>query len=457
MTITRRIALASAGAVAIAVVVMAAVSFYFASAQFMSEIDASLTDRVTAYAELSSLEIPDRGGSRSPLLGLTSQLPRRAEADFDTTYIQVVTERGTINIGEDQLALPLIEGPVPLNTVTYRSEWVDGVHLRIAATAIEDPRRVVQVGRPLGEIDEALSGLALLLTVGGALGVVVAAGLGYIVAKSAVRPIGTLEGEITDIAHTQSFGRRIGITGTDEVAQLAAAFNELLAELEASRAEQTRLVRDAGHELRTPLTALRTNLEILQRHEVPADERGRMLAAAHAEVEELSLLVAEVVDLATDRYTEEEPTAFALREVVEDVAERVQRRSGRDVIVESDASTVVAKRGAITRAVSNIVANADKWAPVETPITVSVHDGRIEVADRGPGIAAGDLDRVFDRFYRSAAARSTPGSGLGLSIVDQIVTNHGGAVFANNGPDGGAVVGFDLPVAEHDFEDSPAS
>jgi two-component system sensor histidine kinase MprB len=249
----------------------------------------------------------------------------------------------------------------------------------------------------------------------------------------------------------------VDVHGTDEVAQLGLAFNVLLDELESARAQQARLVRDAGHELRTPLTALRTNLEILQRHEVPAEERSRMLASAHAEVEELTELVAEVVDLATDRYDEEPVSTVSLDEIVGSVADRIKRRTGREIITTSDQSTVEGKPAALTRAVTNIVANADKWCPVGEPITVTIDRGTVTVSDSGPGFTDADIDHVFERFYRSDDARATPGSGLGLSIVEQIVQDHGGTVFARNRRAGtGAIVGFTLAESRADT-DSPAS
>jgi two-component system sensor histidine kinase MprB len=278
------------------------------------------------------------------------------------------------------------------------------------------------------------------------LGITVAGGLGLLVARSALKPIDELRGSISDIAVSGSVTDRLDVTGTDEIAELAVAFNELLGEIEASKADQVRLVRDAGHELRTPLTALRTNLEILQRHDVPAAERAAMIDAAHFEVAELSALVTEVVDLATDRYEEEDATDVELGDVVTEVAERAKRRNGRLVAIEDDGSVVRVKRDAIERAISNIVSNADKWTPSGETIVVRIDSGVVTVTDSGPGFDAGDVDHVFERFYRSSEARALPGSGLGLSIVAQIIDDHDGTVFARNRGDGtGAVVGFTLP------------
>ncbi len=334
MTITRRIALVAAAAVAVTVFVASVAAFFGARSQILGQIDESLVERVELYSQISSFDIPRNGNTsaRDPLAGLAALLPRQVRADFDTTYIQIATPRGEINFSANELILPTPESStLTVGEVDLRSVWVDGVHVRIAALAETQPARIVQVGRPLAEADETLAGLAILLLVGSALGILFAAGLGYVVARSAIKPIGVLEHEITDIASSKTLGGRVEVTGTDEVAQLGLAFNELLDELESAKAQQARLVRDAGHELRTPLTALRTNLEILQRHEVPQEDRARMLESAHAEVEELTELVAEVVDLATDRYDEEPVSTVSLAEIVGAVADRTQRRNGREV------------------------------------------------------------------------------------------------------------------------------
>jgi two-component system sensor histidine kinase MprB len=171
-----------------------------------------------------------------------------------------------------------------------------------------------------------------------------------------------------------------------------------------------------------------------------------MIDAAHSEVAELSALVTEVVDLATDRYEEEDAVDVQLFDLVAEVAERAKRRNGRNVAIEDDGSVVHVKKDAIERAISNIVVNADKWAPEGEAIVVMIDAGSVTVTDSGPGFDGADVDHVFERFYRSSEARSMPGSGLGLSIVAQIIDDHGGTVFARNRSDGpGAVVGFTLP------------
>ncbi|MCZ7532220.1 MAG: HAMP domain-containing histidine kinase [Acidimicrobiia bacterium] len=470
MTIRRRIALASAAAVAVTVVIISVVTYLGARAQVLGPIDDSLATRIEGYAAVPVIELfgvlsigPD-GSVRIPRPRFPRDVGglfgRATPVEFDAAYVQIIHDGRVINIGEDTLELPL-PNPASLSpdTIHFRSIWISGSHIRIAALSLPSEDTVLQVGRPLTEADETLRRFAWMLAIAGALGVMLAGGLGWIVARSAVKPIAELEDSIAGIANDRALGARLAVKGTDEVAQLATAFNELLSELDSAKQQQTRLVRDAGHELRTPLTALRTNLEILQRHDVRGEERMRMLNAAHAEVEELSALVAEVVDLATDRYEEEPISSVLLAEVVGVVAERTMRRNGRSIVIDADDTTIEGKPVALERAVANIVSNADKWSPPNADISVVVETGSVTVRDSGPGFSESDIGHVFERFYRSDTARSTPGSGLGLSIVEQIVTDHGGYVFARNRTDGsGAEVGFVLPQSAHSHSQiSPTS
>jgi two-component system, OmpR family, sensor histidine kinase MprB len=441
VTIRRRITVAAAVAVGVAVVVISLGAFLAARHQLLTPIDDSLARRAEAIGRVPAGDLGRRLRPNGSVF-----LPGRP-GEFDVVYYQIGFPNGsTVNIGTG-LVLPEPRGrDLRADRISFRSVRVDDVHLRVATVYQQDEDVYVQLGRSLEEADQTLRRFAAMLLIGGGLGIAVAIGLGVLVSRNAVRPIEDLRRAISGITETGSLGTRLDVVGDDEVAGLASAFNGLLTQLEASKEQQVRLVRDAGHELRTPLTALRMNLEILQRHEVAADERATMLEAAHAEVEELSVLVAEIVDLATDRYEEEQVADVDLTDVAGVVVERLRRRNGREVDVVSDGSVVRGKRDALDRALSNIIANADAWTPADGAITVEILDGTVTVTDTGPGIPARDLPHVFERFYRSDVARSKPGSGLGLSIVEQIVADHGGEVFARGGEHAhGAVVGFRIP------------
>jgi two-component system sensor histidine kinase MprB len=219
------------------------------------------------------------------------------------------------------------------------------------------------------------------------------------------------------------------------------------AETSASEEKLRRFVADASHELRTPLTSLRTNAELLDRADrLTPEQLGRVSSGIRFEVDELTDLVSELVQLTNDRASTDEPEErVALHELAEHVLDVTRRRTERGITIAHDGDDVVLVRPHMTeRAIANLVDNALKYS--DGPVEIRVHDRRLEVRDHGPGIPAEDQPKVFDRFFRSTSSRGAPGSGLGLSIVAQIVERHGGSVFATNDPEGGAVVGFALPA-----------
>jgi two-component system sensor histidine kinase MprB len=224
----------------------------------------------------------------------------------------------------------------------------------------------------------------------------------------------------------------------------------MLTSLAASRDRQRRLVADAGHELRTPLTSLRTNLDLLAQADgspdLPADARAELLSDVRAQIEELTTLIGDLVELAR-----EEPMAHVvepvdLAEVVDRAVARVRRRApGIAFAVKADPWWVVGEGSALERAVTNLLDNAAKWSPPEGVVTVRIAEGVLTVDDEGEGISDADLPHVFDRFYRAEESRSMPGSGLGLSIVRQVVERHSGSVTAGRCPTGGSRLTVTLP------------
>ncbi len=319
---------------------------------------------------------------------------------------------------------------------------------------------LVQAARGLTEAGAVLSGLRWRLAALVALAVLSAAVCGWWFAGRMVRPVERLRAAAERIAATGDLTTAVPAAGPGEVGSLAASFTTMMAGLATSREQQQRLISDASHELRTPLTSLRTNIELLERAErLPEGQRGELLADVKAELNELTDLVTELVELATDRSSPAELfEPVRLAEVADAVAKRAARRSGRAIEVLAGATegtwatdldgsdSVNGVRPLLERAVSNLVENALKYSPPTTSVRVVVSGtGRgIEVRDEGDGIDPADLPHVFERFYRSTGARTSPGSGLGLAIVQQIVERHGGRVWARNNPAGGASVGFEL-------------
>jgi two-component system, OmpR family, sensor histidine kinase MprB len=334
----------------------------------------------------------------------------------------------------------------------------EGVY-RIATVALGDGRGAVQVAQEFSDTEDLLRALQqrTLLMMGI---VVTAAGLfGWWLARRITRRLVILTSAAENVARTRRLGIEVPVTGYDEVGRLGRAFDRMLGRLAQSEEDQRRLVQDAGHELRTPLTSLRTNISLLRRiGELPPATREELVADLTQEARELTDLVNELVDLAAGQSDTEPPQRVDLADIAEDVAGLARRRTGREIVLRASGDTTTDGRpGMLQRAMSNLVENAAKFdsggaRPIEIGVYGPPRPGtvRVEVLDRGPGIADEDLIRVFDRFYRAADARSLPGSGLGLSIVREVALAHGGAPYARHREGGGTVIGFTVGGAEEE-------
>lgn len=307
------------------------------------------------------------------------------------------------------------------------------------------------LAQPLTQNDRLVARLGLLMAGLSAVGIAIAAWAGFAVARSGLRPIQDLTSGTEHVARTGEL-MPIAVRGDDELARLARSFNTMLAALGAARERERRLIADAGHELRTPLTSMRTNIDLLAQndasldgHQLAPDDRRALIADVRAQIEELTLLIGDLVELSRDTPAEQ-IGALDLADVCERALERVRRRApGLRFAVETTPWPMVGDPQSLERAVTNLLDNAVKWSPAGATIVVSLHEGVLSVADQGVGIADADLPHVFDRFYRSEEARAKPGSGLGLSIVAQSMARHGGSVTAGRAPGGGAEFVLRLP------------
>lgn len=468
MTLRARLAVVVAGAVAVAVVVVVGVTWLATQRSLRNEIDESLRDRAAALAELPAVQ--DFTQRDTPPAADGAVRPQRDPQGIQAALIQDLSIQ-LISEGGRVVTLAGSELPVrPLDRRTattgsgahQRNARVDGLHFRVATQGV-DGGGAVQVGRAVDETDRTLRSLAVVLTATAAVGVLAAALLGLVVARRALRPIDRLSEAAERVARDQDLTAPVPEPGTDdEVGRLTRSFNTMLAALATSRAQQQRLVTDASHELRTPLTSLRTTIELLRRADragdtagstgspeagLPTEQRTELYDHALDELSELTHLSSELVELATDVRTADEPVrTVTLGEVVESVAARARWRTGRDITVHADASTVEGRPQAIERAVSNLVDNACKWSPPDAPVAVTVDGGVVRVSDQGPGIPPDERERVFERFARGRDTQSVPGSGLGLAIVRQVAEDHGGRAWVESPADGGpgtvVAVGF---------------
>ncbi|HEY1687627.1 MAG TPA: HAMP domain-containing sensor histidine kinase [Solirubrobacteraceae bacterium] len=344
----------------------------------------------------------------------------------------------------------------------FSEKQIEGTPMRVL-TERAPPGGVWQVALPLTEVNSTLKKLLIVLGIVSLGGILIAAALGLLVSRAALTPMRRLMAATEQITKTQDLAHRIPAATDDELGRLARSFNTMLAALERSRLSQRQLVSDASHELRTPLTSIQANLDALALGDVLSRaERERATDAAKAQLRELTALIGDLVDLSKTEVEQLEVEDVRL-DLLTAAAVKRARLHAPDCAIVLDATPCLV-RGAppqLDRALSNLLDNACKWSPPSPPgkpVEVSVKDGRLEVRDHGEGIDDEDLPRVFDRFYRSAAARGRPGSGLGLAIVRQVAETHGGTVHAVNDPNGGARLVLELPslpmsAAERDGED----
>jgi two-component system sensor histidine kinase MprB len=295
-----------------------------------------------------------------------------------------------------------------------------------------------------------LKSLALLLGVVALIGVLLAVVLGWLVARTALVPLNSLTDTVEDVAETTDVSRRLSPGGSDELGRLRRTFNRLLEALESSRRAQSQLVLDASHELRTPLTSLRTNLEVIRRvDELSAEDRSVLVDDVLVQLQELTDLVGDLAELARgdQQPAPREPLRLDLL-VREAVSLQTTHGRAKDVTFDLRAEPcwVEGHADRLGRAVGNLLDNARKWSPPGQIVSVECREGVVVVHDRGPGISEADLPHIFDRFYRSPAARGLPGSGLGLAIVAQVARTEGGTVTAENDPAGGARMALWLPT-----------
>jgi two-component system, OmpR family, sensor histidine kinase MprB len=442
MSLRTRLALASAAGLAVAIALASVVVYVVVQSQLRSQVDDALKERAATVEAAQGVGAPGFPGRvPPPFLGGAGGI------------FQVATAGGEIlGVSQANIALPVSDRVRDVATGDsgpfFEDAHVKGTHVRVLTVPITLPSGAagaLEIARPLTEVDNVLHRLRLILLFVALGGVALAGGVGFLIAQAVLGPVRRLTVATETIAETRDLGERVDAAGTDELARLGRSFNTMLAALEDSLRAQRQLVADASHELRTPLTSLRTNVEVLARGGLPPEERRRALADAQAQIEELSALVADVVELARDGEAPPVLEDVRLDLLVRDELRRQERR-GLPVTFDARLDEVVVRGDAdrLHRAVANILDNAVTWSPENGVVEVEVSRGAMTVRDHGPGIAPEDLPYVFDRFYRAPSARGKPGSGLGLAIVRRVAELHGGSVRAETAEDGGTRIRLEL-------------
>ncbi|MGH3532464.1 MAG: HAMP domain-containing sensor histidine kinase, partial [Mycobacterium sp.] len=441
--------------VAMVVVLMAVAVYAVISAALYKDIDNQLQSRAQLLIASGSLAAdPAKAIEGTAYSDVNAMLVNPGRSTFTANQ-----EGQTLPVGPPEKAV--IRGELFMSRRTAADQRILAVHLPNGSSLL--------ISKSLAPTDAVMMKLRWVLLIVGGVGVAVAAVAGGMVTRAGLRPVGRLTEAAERVARTDDL-RPIPVFGSDELARLTEAFNLMLRGLAESRERQARLVTDAGHELRTPLTSLRTNVELLMASlapgapRLPEQEMVDLRADVIAQIEELSTLVGDLVDLTRDDAGEVVHEPVDMSEVIDRSLERVRRRRND---IEFDVQVipwqVYADSSGLARAVLNLMDNAAKWSPSGGSVGIrmtqlSPTHAELVVSDHGPGIPLHERGLVFERFFRSATARAMPGSGLGLAIVKQVVLKHGGALRVEDTVPGGhppgtsiyvLLPGRPIPVALH--------
>jgi two-component system OmpR family sensor kinase len=451
LPIRTRLTLVSAALMAAVLAAAGAFLYFWLQADLLDAVDAGLRSR--AETLLGSLDRSD------PTLG-----GRGGLVEPDDSFAQVLGPDGEI-IGSS----PGLETRSLLTRADVAGLRGSPRFLERVVTTAEEPvparllaipaseGRVLLVGASLDDQREALARLAILLAVGGPLAMILAGGVGWVVAGAALRPVERMRAEAAAISASEP-GRRLPPARTgDEVARLGETLNAMLERLEQALQRERRFVDEASHELRTPLANLRTELDLALRRSRTVPELEAALRSAAEETERLARLAEHLLVLArTDRgRLPVRPEPVDLAPLVNGTIESFATQAAKDG-VSIEARVPESLRASldplrIRQAIGNLLDNALRHTPPGGKVTVEAAraDGFLclEVRDTGEGFPDTFLPSAFEPFARPDPSRSRldGGTGLGLAIVLAVAQAHGGVAEARNRPEGGASVTVRIP------------
>lgn len=453
LSVRTRVGIAAAAITALVVVIVGTTVVLIGDHELRSRVDAELTQTIANMSDRMREPFPHRDpppGTTTPVRLRPYDDERHAPAG--DVSVALIAADGTILAATDNYDRHIGQAAMPREgRSTFRTVSDAGRNFRVLTAATDDDDVFVRVVKDMTTTTNAMHTMTITVVLVALAGIIVASGLGSIVGATAVGPIARLGEAARHVSDTDDLSVKVPETGGREMAEVAHSFNSMMQALASSRDRQARLVADAGHELRTPLTSLRTNVEVLAStpNLEPAD-RAELLKDVNEQIEELSSLVTDLTDLAdTESAATKEFTEVDLDHVVVDAVERARRRTTSAQFVTSVAPMQVrGNRHLLERAVLNLCDNAAKWSPpggrIDVLLTTVSSTGTtpdyavVDVSDQGPGVAPEHREKVFDRFWRPAEARSSPGSGLGLAIVAQVARAHNGSARVEESASGGA-------------------
>jgi signal transduction histidine kinase len=442
---------------ALAMVIVLAAAALFVYLRLEADLDEAInsglrsrSDDIAAVIRESETGLGEGGGGRL--------------AESEENFVQVLTPDGSFVEGTTALRTPALrpeEVQRALRAPTMVERTVPGIddEARMLARSVATQKgfRVVVAGTSLEDRNDALAGLLKSFLIGGPIAVLLASGIGYLLASAGFVPVEAMRRRAEQISLTHG-GERLPLpTAHDEIRRLGQTLNEMLARLEASFERERTFVADASHELRTPLAALKTELETAIRTGGNGANRESLVAALEetdhlAHLAEDLLLIAQAAD--GDLLMRREKVD--IHELLERTRQRFvdrAREQGREIQVHAlNGLSASIDPLRARQAIGNLLDNALRHGAGD--ISLSARQKRdaieIDVSDEGPGFPAEFAPRAFERFARGDSARTRghgAGAGLGLAIVRTIVEAHGGTAAIVENPSGGATVRLHIPLA----------
>lgn len=439
MTTARRFALTAFVASAVLLVVASGATLAVVSVVLQRQVDAPLQADVASVAR----ELAERTATARDVC-------RRVRSTPISRTTVTIAGRDGHELCRSNLAEPALPASVLTSASTGpRTLTVGESTLRVvvrhgrggvvAATAPADNVRTT------GLLAAVLAGITIA-------GTLVAGLTASAVGRRATAQLDRLEHQVRGVVDEARMGSRVDAVGAPDLDDVGRRFNTLLDRIERLATTQRTLMADAAHQLRTPLTGARTNLQVLARLGDDAPERGQIVRDVVQQLAALAGMVDDAVELAS---VEERWGAGAwhgnvqLDEVVAAAVDAARERlPAHTVLCRTEPAIVVGDPELLGRALANLVDNAARFAPDDTPIEVVQRDGEVAVLDRGPGFDAAERAHVFQPFYRGRAARRHPGTGLGLALVARVAELHGGTVGVHDRAGGGSAVTLHLGHAD---------
>lgn len=466
MTIRKRLTLWYAGLLILIIISFGTATFLTMRVTMIDSIDGVLKDAELQIRNGSDMRVIPGFGAR-PGIDITLDMDSLDVFHASNVYVQIwlVTEEvASLHAASSNIATrsePLNAGAVGhSDDFLYGNVSIDSNDLRVLTRPITYNNGVVgsiQVATSMEQINDVSQALLVVMLLSCAVAILGAIGLSMWFSHRALQPIEDITQAANSIAVSTDLSTRLAWDGPhDELGRLISVFNHMMSRIEQSFSVQQRFVADVSHELRTPLTAIRGNMEIIKRYGM--DDEA--LDAVDSEAERMARLVNDLLMLARADYGGITIDLYPLdldTIVMEVFQESRGLLQGRDLdfkIRQIEPARINGNADRMKQLLLNLISNAIKFTEDGGKITLSLQNtgtqAILSLSDSGIGIAEGDLDRVFDRFYQVDTARTHTGGGfgLGLSIVRWIVESHEGTIKASRNPGGGTTFTADIPLYE---------